>query len=188
MSTNCGNEQSTEQIMNAIYLPTPSAPRRTLRRWASLASLIGVLFLLSGDRAATQAAAGGIDPLQVLQLQIRPNAIILLDSSGSMHEDFTGVTTSVGYTPNGVATAGDDPRSKIHIAKGVLNSVVSANQNKVSFMFGQYVVNKASITLSGACTLTGRCTNMRFLYTTYDTNALNVTVNTGNNANFGLTR
>ena len=50
----------------------------------------GVVLLMMGDHAQTASAANsGIDPYEILDLQIRPNAIIVLDSSGSMREEPT---------------------------------------------------------------------------------------------------
>jgi len=43
----------------------------------------GVALLMAGDHAQTATAANsGTDPFEILDLQIRPNAIIVLDSSG----------------------------------------------------------------------------------------------------------
>lgn len=84
----------------------------------------------SGDRSVFSAAAAnaGIDPLEILNLAVRPNAIFVLDSSGSMGETVAGVG----------GLADDDPDTKIAVAKNVIRNVISANQSKVSFQFGQY--------------------------------------------------
>ena len=48
----------------------------------------GVVLLMAGDHAQTASPANtAIDPYEILDLQIRPNAIIVLDSSGSMREE-----------------------------------------------------------------------------------------------------
>lgn len=153
--------------MSATQTLSFSAPA-TLRRGAFLALAISGLFFLAGDRGLTQSSGGGIDPLEVLRLEVRPNAIIVLDTSGSMHEDLTSH-----------AVAGDDPRAKIAVAKSVLTNVVTANQKKVSFMFGQYAVSGSP----GSSLPRG--TNSRFSYTSTDANARNITVN---NISQGLTR
>jgi hypothetical protein len=106
-------------------------------RWAGLnrAGLLGLLgaliLMVSGDRGAYTAPGVdiGIDPLEILNLQIRANAILVLDSSGSMAETLDA---------NAGDIAGDDPDSKLYLAKEVLKSFVLANERKVSFMFGQY--------------------------------------------------
>ena len=98
----------------------------------------GVLLLLCiGDATRAQSVGNvGIDPLAVLDLQVKPAAIVILDSSGSMRERpecVSGCTT--------VATkeaVGDDPDSKLWRAKSVLRNVISRNQGRVRFMFGRY--------------------------------------------------
>ncbi len=94
-----------------------------------LAGALAVSLSLNGDHSVWSAAPGntGVDPLEILNLSIRPNAILVLDSSGSMGETLTG--DSLGA---------DHPDAKLAIAKTVINSVVAANQTKVSFQFGQY--------------------------------------------------
>jgi hypothetical protein len=93
-----------------------------------------LVFLLAGDRGFT-AVSMGIDPLEVLNLQVKPNVFVALDTSGSM-EDLTNDNTS----PYG----GDHPRSKIFQAKQVLKAVFQANQSKASFMFGVYRFSTAA--------------------------------------------
>jgi len=100
--------------------------RFSLQRGGLFALATGLLFLIAGDRGVTQIPQG-IDPLEVLNLQIKPNVAILLDTSGSMQE-----------TPYGSGTLGDHPGSKMYQAKQVLKSVVTANQGNVNFMFGSY--------------------------------------------------
>jgi hypothetical protein len=81
----------------------------------------------------------GIDPLEVLNLTVRANALVVLDSSGSMREsplaDYSA--TTVPDTAEGELT-GDDPRSKMAQAKAVLRGVIQDNETKVSFQFGRY--------------------------------------------------
>src|SRR5262249_30032885 len=101
--------------------------RLTLRRGGLFALAAGLLFLIAGDRGVTQVPSG-IDPLEVLNLQIKPNVAIFLDTSGSMTE-----------TPYGNGTLGDHPGSKIYLGKQVLKGVVQANENNVNFLFGSYL-------------------------------------------------
>ncbi len=84
----------------------------------------------SGDRSVWSASGGnlGIDPLEILNLAVRANAIFVLDSSGSMGETAAGTG----------GLADDDPDTKIAIAKKVIRDIISVNQTKVSFQFGQY--------------------------------------------------
>ena len=114
--------------------------------------LSALVVVLTGDRGVT-AVPSGIDPLEVLNLQVRANAIVVLDSSGSMREmtDGPGATSPVAGE-----VAGDDPTSKLAQAKTVLRSVIQANESKVSFQFGRYQQDAASY---------GPEPDNRFLYT-----------------------
>jgi len=129
----------------------------------------GVVLLMMGDHAMTASAANsGIDPYEILDLQIRPNAIIVLDSSGSMREESTGT----------YGLSGDDPNSKLAVAKRVLKSVVSNNKDKISFQFGQYEnTNPTTDPYSPRITV-----NDRFLYATDDATIANWEVNRASNA------
>jgi hypothetical protein len=131
----------------------------TSRRWtwgriAALGVAAGMMLMLAGDRSAFTAVPGGIDPLEILNLQIRANAIIILDSSGSM-----GETLAAGDL------AGDDPDSKLYLAKQTLKQVIADNQRKVSFQFGQY--EQPGIGAQGASVMTTPNAGLeRFLYST----------------------
>jgi hypothetical protein len=65
----------------------------------------------------------------VLELKVRPNVIVVLDSSGSMQWL---------QNENDQAQSGDHPRSKLYLAKQVLRQIVQNNQEKVSFQMGTY--------------------------------------------------
>ncbi len=125
-----------------------------IRRLATFVAVIVVALGLAGDRgraASVPAPVYGQDPLEVLELKVRPNVIVVLDSSGSM----TGTTDDVE------TQSGDHPRSKIYQAKQVIKQVVQNNQDKVSFQFGTYTQN--SITLLNQ---TASATGNRFQYAT----------------------
>ena len=64
-----------------------------------LAGALALGLLVSGDKAVWSAGPGnaGVDPLEILNLAVRPNAIFVLDSSGSM-----------GETPSGIGGLADD--------------------------------------------------------------------------------
>lgn len=127
--------------------------------WARVAisgAALGLMLLTSGDRARA-AISIGINPLLVLKLQVRPNVIVVLDSSGSMNEDLTGN-----------ALGDDHTTSKMGQAKVVLNTFIANNQTAVSFQFGTYS--------QGSSTLTG---SDRFLYTSTDPLAAPIQVNPG---------
>jgi hypothetical protein len=102
------------------------------RRLAAFGAAGVLVFSLAGDRgraASVPAAVYGQDPLEVLELKVRPNVIVVLDSSGSMRW-----TVKEQSEPN----SGDHPRSKMYQAKQVLKQLVQQNQDKVSFQFGTY--------------------------------------------------
>jgi hypothetical protein len=116
-----------------------------------------LIFALAGDRGLT-APALGIDPLEVLDLQVKPNVFVVLDTSGSM-EDLTNNSAS--------AYGGDHIRSKMWQSKQVLKSVFQANQDKASFMFGVYRFSGAAPDPRGgmaAGSLAGTGTPTRFVY------------------------
>jgi hypothetical protein len=120
------------------------AKRGRSMRSAAAALLSALVFTLVGDRGAFTAVPAGIDPLEVLNLSVRANALVVLDSSGSMRESPSAeYTVPVPDTPQGELT-GDDSRSKLAQAKSVLRTIVQANETKVSFQFGRYQQNTAS--------------------------------------------
>ena len=143
-------------------------------RRIGVAGVVGAVALVAlGDRGQTQVAPQGQDPLEILNLQVRANAIIVLDSSGSMSED--PVTDPA--LPN--ALSGDARFSKMYQAKQVLARVIAANESKVSFQFGRYTQPFASMTLD-ATPVAGTVPPAvpgRFHYTT--TNTLSPGMTTG---------
>jgi hypothetical protein len=141
----------------------------TSRRWnwrrvATLGVAAGMILVLAGDRGARTDVPGGIDPLEVLNLQIRANAIVVLDSSGSMQETLAGGDL-----------AGDDPDAKMFLAKQTLKQVIADNQRKVSFQFGQY--EQPGVTPSTAIMQVPGTGIERFLYTTNSTLSPSMTSN-----------
>jgi hypothetical protein len=96
----------------------------------------GLVLFLAGDRGrASVSATPGIDPLETLDLEIKPNVIIILDSSGSMND-----------TPGNNTVGGDLPDSKIGAAKRVLLQAIQNNQAKVNFMYGTYTQSTSTTT------------------------------------------
>lgn len=128
---------------------------------AGLLGVLGALVLMVGGDRRAQTAPGpdiGIDPLEILNLQIRANALIVLDSSGSM-----GQTLEAAADHGDLA--GDDPDSKMFQAKETLRTVIANNERKVSFQFGQY--EQPGIGGQSASVMTVPTTGIgRFLYTT----------------------
>ena len=77
--------------------------KRPLPRWgwirAAVSGLaIGLILILAGD-GARGAVVTGIDPLEILKLQVRPNVILMLDTSGSMTEATNGSDMQSGDEP-----------------------------------------------------------------------------------------
>ena len=130
----------------------PMTRRFSLRRTGTLLLAGTLLFVLAGDRGIT-ANPQGIDPLEVLNLQIKPNVIVALDTSGSM-EDTPYVGNNYG---------GDHQRSKMWLAKQVLKAVFQANQDKAAFMFGVYRFSSAANPVSNM-TLRVNAAPNRFVY------------------------
>ena len=79
-------------------LQSPLQGGRSMTRrfspWRTAAMILAgaLIFALAGDRGLT-APALGIDPLEVLDLQVKPNVFVVLDTSGSM-EDLTDNSAS----------------------------------------------------------------------------------------------
>jgi hypothetical protein len=104
-----------------------------LRRLAAYGVAAALALSLAGDRgraATVPAEVYGQDPLEVLELKVRPNVIVVLDSSGSMQWWLTN--------NNRDFESGDHPRSRLLQAKKAFRQVVTNNQDKVSFQFGTY--------------------------------------------------
>ena len=118
--------------------------RRSASRVAAMGLALVLAALLAGDRGragTVPAAVYGQDPLEVLELKVRPNIIVVLDTSGSM-------TNNAPETTN--TRSGDHPRSKLYQAKRVLRQVIQNNQDIVSFQYGTYTQNSISFNNQGA--------------------------------------
>jgi len=116
--------------------------RLTRRALAVLAAAVAV-FALAGDSGVRSATSSGQDVLDLLNLQAKANAFIILDTSGSMGDSLTATTSGVQQT-------GDiQPVNKLNTAKSVLQSVIAANQTTVAFSFGTYNQGGTSLTTSG---------------------------------------
>lgn len=119
--------------------PMSAATGRRFLRAGLLLALAGLVLGVVGDhRGVTAAVSRGIDPLEILNLLVKPNVIVVLDSSGSMSNNLT----------SGDIT-GDYARSKMSLAKDVLNQVVTDNADDVNFLFGQYNQGTTSMANTG---------------------------------------
>ena len=137
---------SATNVGNAVLEKRNRHMRMRMDGWRriAVAGVVGAVALVAlGDRGQTQVAPQGQDPLEILNLQVRANAIIVLDSSGSMGEDAL-INPAL---PN--ALSGDSRFSKMYGAKQVLSRVIAANENRVSFQFGRYTQPFAALTLDG---------------------------------------
>lgn len=113
--------------------------RRLARQALLVGSIGGIALILSGDRPAFVAASPGIDPLEILKLQVKPNVAIILDTSGSMGEQF----------PNTITIGGDDAPSKMAQAKLALTTVLRQNQGLINFGLISYFASNANRTITG---------------------------------------
>lgn len=135
------------------------------RRLGTVAVATLLALSLAGDRArsaSVPAIVQGQDPLEVLKLKVRPNVIIILDSSGSMTQTVDAAITDTG--------SGDHPRSKLYQAKSVLQSFIQQNQAQASFQFATYTQVGESFDYQAAG-------NDRFQYWTTDTLSPSMTTN-----------
>ena len=125
---------------------TMKAWMRTTRRTGAALAAVTLTLLLTGD-GGVGALPPGINPLDVLSLRVRPNAILLLDSSGSMRDraDFVGFTAANAAAGQ---AAGDERSSKMYTAKQVLKKIIKDNEAVVSFQFGRYEQQQTSLTPS----------------------------------------
>jgi hypothetical protein len=130
--------------------------KRSPRRipWALGVALL--LLFAAGDRRVHSAPPPGIgiDPFEVLDLQVKPNVMILFDTSGSMK--FT--TASVPGFQRSVV-GGDDKLSRMAQAKLAVADVVQANATKVNFGMVTFVVRNTTKFLSRNQTFLGATTS-----------------------------
>jgi hypothetical protein len=113
--------------------------RLTWRRGLSLALAAGLMSLLVGDRARAITINPGIDPLAILDLQVKPNVLFIIDTSGSMKWPVDTDNFSLGD---------DDPSSRIYQAKQAVNAVIQANATKMNFGLATYNILDSNKTLN----------------------------------------
>jgi hypothetical protein len=107
---------------------------------ATLGLAIGLGLLLNGDVGVHGAVNVGIDPLEVLDLQVRNNVLLIFDTSGSMTWP-----TDV----NQFAVGGDDPMSRMYQAKQAVRAVIEANRSTMNFGMATYDVKSQGKQLVG---------------------------------------
>lgn len=95
---------------------------RIARRAVAAGAALAAALVLGGDGPALSSALAGIDPLQILDGQTKPNVLLVLDSSSSM-----------SWTPEGThLVGGDDPASRFYQAKTALLDAIAANGPKMN--------------------------------------------------------
>ena len=117
---------ATQALVNdrALEMARAARRRRGWRRPLAAGVAIAMVGLLAGDRGALTAnLVQGIDPLEILDLQVKPNVLFVVDSSSAMGFNAEG-TLYVG---------GDDPASRFYRTKQALRELVSDNDGKANF-------------------------------------------------------
>lgn len=117
---------ATQAVVNdrALDMAPASRPRRGWRRPLAAGVAIALVGLLAGDRGARSAnLVQGIDPLEILDLQVKPNVLFVVDTSIAMGLNHSG-TINVG---------GDDPHSRFYGVKQALRELVADNDGKANF-------------------------------------------------------
>ena len=115
--------------------------KRSLSPWARAAAwgaAAGLVFLLTGDGGFT-ATPPGIDPLEILNLQVKPNVLFIIDTSLSM-----------ALTPDASRfVGGDDVESRFYKVKQAVRTVVATNQDKANMGMFSYNPGLGKIKLTG---------------------------------------
>src|SRR5688500_18884568 len=118
---------ATEALVNDRFFVDPARGRSRRRGWKrplAAGVAIALVGLLAGDRGARSAnLVQGIDPLEILDLQVKPNVLFVVDSSAAMGFNAEG-TLYVG---------GDDPKSRFYAAKQALRELISENDGTANF-------------------------------------------------------
>jgi hypothetical protein len=125
---------STEKPVTGAWAKetSMSATQGGAGRWwrgGALAVAVVALLLSAGDRGAAYTPAdAGIDPFDILDLQVINNVVVVFDTSGSMK-----------YAPNippgneRLAVGGDDPLSRFWQAKRALRDITTEFSGRLSF-------------------------------------------------------
>jgi hypothetical protein len=122
-----------------------------------------MLFLLEGDRVRALTVNPGIDPLQILDLQVKPNVLFIIDTSGSMKWPVDTDNFTLGD---------DDPMSRAYQAKQAVNSVIQANKTKMNFGLATYNILDTNKTLNRSTDFDGNGdSDGPLMYVSKDANA-----------------
>jgi hypothetical protein len=118
VATGSGEQMSSQQVGEAMK----RSGRRVWARAAAWGAAVGLVALLTGDGGFT-ATPPGIDPLEILNLQVKPNVLFVIDTSSSMQ-----LTPDTQHM-----VGGDDPRSRFYQAKVATRQVIKSNQGRANF-------------------------------------------------------
>ena len=114
---------ATSAVMNGRAVAASAPRRRCWARAVAAGMALAMAALLVGDRGLTANAVQGIDPLEILNLQVKPNVLFVVDTS-----------TRMGFNPEGTLyVGGDDPHSRLYQAKQALRELVTDNDGKANF-------------------------------------------------------
>jgi len=117
------------------------------RRWSGwartawLGMAAGLALILTGDQGAQTAMLVGIDPLEAMNSRIKPNIMIVVDTSGSMKWSVNQDVLSVGA---------DDPTSRMAIIKTALSNALTVYQGQANFGLATFQAADSDKTLSGS--------------------------------------
>jgi hypothetical protein len=126
------------QQSSQVFEGGPSVKRHTWSRALVFALAVGALFMTQGDSLSQVVTATiGIDPLSILDLQVKPNVLVVLDTSGSMRFP---PNTAIGGSTADLNLGGDDPVAKMYQAKTALTQVLTQHANDINFGFASYGV------------------------------------------------
>jgi len=139
------------------------AKRISWGRGLSLALAASLMFLLEGDGVRALTGNPGIDPLQILDLQVKPNVLFIIDTSGSMKWPVDTDNFTLGD---------DDPGSRAYQAKQAVNAVITANATKMNFGLATYNILDSTKTLNRTTDFDGDGTlDGPLVYVSKDANA-----------------
>jgi len=101
----------------------------------------GLALILTGDQGAQTAMLVGIDPLDVMNSRVKPNIMVLVDTSGSMKWSVNQDVLSLGA---------DDPLSRMAIVKTALGKALTTYQGQANFGLATFHAADSDKPLSGS--------------------------------------
>ena len=134
---------ATEALVNDRALESAGGARRRRgwRRPLAAGVAIALVSLLAGDRGALTAnLVQGIDPLEILDLQVKPNVVFVVDTSTAMGLNAEG-TLYVG---------GDDPASRFYQTKQALRELIVENDGIANLGIVDLNADQSQLALTAA--------------------------------------